>query len=188
MTYNSIYSNIFKLQNQNNLMNIPEFFLKLIVRMKKTGAKKTKMILSRSQNKKEIRNVDSVGNSKNNTLIKKYDLILNKKNEIIDKRKSSAFRIIKLKRPDKKPKSKIEFLTAKKKEKSAIYGQDNTSVLFGPNYDEKIKGYDLSIGGNIAYCREEALKFNFVRTDICGEKNSNKIVEFEVYSVKNYLN
>ena len=79
MTYNSIYSNIFKLQNQNNLMNIPEFFLKLIVRMKKTGAKKTKMILSRSQNKKEIRNVDSVGNSKNNTLIKKYDLILNKK-------------------------------------------------------------------------------------------------------------
>ncbi len=82
---------------------------------------------------------------------------------------------------------KIKF-GQKKKGKSAIYGQDNTSVLFGPNNDEEIKGDDLPIGGNIAYCREEALKFNFVREDICGEKNSNKIVEFEVYSVKNYLN
>ena len=79
MTYNSIYSNIFKLQNQNNLINIPEFFLKLIVRMKKTSDKKSRMILSKSPNKQMNKNVDSVGNSKNNTLIKKYDLILNKK-------------------------------------------------------------------------------------------------------------
>ena len=181
MTYNSIYSNIFKLQNQNNLMNIPEFFLKLIVRMKKTGAKKTKMILSRSQNKKEIRNVDSVGNSKNNTLIKKYDLILNKKNEIIDKRKSSAFRIIKLKRPDKKPKSKIEFLTAKKKEKSAesiltakmkinnaknfsqqIYkNQSFNSMIVKNNYDQEYLIHKKNLDSNIPQLIKQEKKKEF---------------------------
>ena len=183
MTYNSIYSNIFKLQNQNNLMNIPEFFLKLIVRMKKTGAKKTKMILSRSQNKKEIRNVDSVGNSKNNTLIKKYDLILNKKNEIIDKRKSSAFRIIKLKRPDKKPKSKIEFLTAKKKEKSAesiltakmkinnaknfsqqIYkNQSFNSMIVKNNYDQEYLIHKKNLDSNIPQLIKQEKKRNLNR-------------------------
>ena len=181
MTYNSIYSNIFKLQNQNNLMNIPEFFLKLIVRMKKTGAKKTKMILSRSQNKNEIRNVDSVGNSKNNTLIKKYDLILNKKNEIIDKRKSSAFRIIKLKRPDKKPKSKIEFLTAKKKEKSAeniltakmkinnaknfsqqIYkNQSFNSMIVKNNYDQEYLIHKKNLDSNIPQLIKQEKKKEF---------------------------
>ena len=181
MTYNSIYSNIFKLQNQNNLMNIPEFFLKLIVRMKKSGAKKTKMILSRSQNKKEIRNVDSVGNSKNNTLIKKYDLILNKKNEIIDKRKSSAFRIIKLKRPDKKPKSKIEFLTAKKKEKSAeniltakmkinnaknfsqqIYkNQSFNSMIVKNNYDQEYLIHKKNLDSNIPQLIKQEKKKEF---------------------------
>ena len=181
MTYNSIYSNIFKLQNQNNLMNIPEFFLKLIVRMKKTGAKKTKMILSRSQNKKEIRNVDSVGNSKNNTLIKKYDLILNKKNEIIDKRKSSAFRIIKLKRPDKKPKSKIEFLTAKKKEKSAesiltakmkinnaknfsqqIYKNQSFNSMIGKNnYDQEYLIHKKNLDSNIPQLIKQEKKKEF---------------------------
>ena len=181
MTYNSIYSNIFKLQNQNNVMNIPEFFLKLIVRMKKTGAKKTKMILSRSQNKKEIRNVDSVGNSKNNTLIKKYDLILNKKNEIIDKRKSSAFRIIKLKRPDKKPKSKIEFLTAKKKEKSAeniltakmkinnaknfsqqIYkNQSFNSMIVKNNYDQEYLIHKKNLDSNIPQLIKQEKKKEF---------------------------
>ena len=181
MTYNSIYSNIFKLQNQNNVMNIPEFFLKLIVRMKKTGAKKTKMILSRSQNKKEIRNVDSVGNSKNNTLIKKYDLILNKKNEIIDKRKSSAFRIIKLKRPDKKPKSKIEFLTAKKKEKSAeniltakmkinnaknfsqqIYkNQSFNSMIVKNNYEQEYLIHKKNLDSNIPQLIKQEKKKEF---------------------------
>ena len=181
MIYNSIYSNIFKLQNQNNLMNIPEFFLKLIVRMKKTGAKKTKMILSRSQNKKEIRNVDSVGNSKNNTLIKKYDLILNKKNEIIDKRKSSAFRIIKLKRPDKKPKSKLEFLTAKKKEKSAeniltakmkinnaknfsqqIYkNQSFNSMIVKNNYDQEYLIHKKNLDSNIPQLIKQEKKKEF---------------------------
>ena len=73
----------------------------------------------------------------------------------------------------------------KKKGIDALYGQENTSVLFGPNYS---KGDDLPIGGDIAYCRTEGLKFNFVKTDLCGEIEQNKMVEFEVYSVKNYIN
>ena len=191
MTYNSIYSNIFKLQNQNNLMNIPEFFLKLIVRMKKTGAKKTKMILSRSQNKKEIRNVDSVGNSKNNTLIKKYDLILNKKNEIIDKRKSSAFRIIKLKRPDKKPKSKIEFLTAKKKEKSA------ESILTAKMKINNAKNFSQQIYKNQSF-NSMIVKNNYVQEYLIHKKNldsnipqlikQEKKKEFEQKIKENYEN
>ena len=191
MTYNSIYSNIFKLQNQNNLMNIPEFFLKLIVRMKKTGAKKTKMILSRSQNKKEIRNVDSVGNSKNNTLIKKYDLILNKKNEIIDKRKSSAFRIIKLKRPDKKPKSKIEFLTAKKKEKSA------ESILTAKMKINNAKNFSQQIYKNQSF-NSMIVKNNYEQEYLIHKKNldsnipqlikQEKKKEFEQKIKENYEN
>ena len=143
MTYNSIYSNIFKLQNQNNLINIPEFFLKLIVRLKKTSDKKSRMILSKSPNKQMNKNVDSVGNSKNNTLIKKYDLILNKKNEYIDNRNSSAFRIIKLKKAQKKANTRFEFLSTKRKEKStenvltAKMKIDNVKNLPNNNYNNQ---------------------------------------------------
>ena len=79
MSYNSIYGNTFKLQGQNNILNIPDFFFKLMVRIKKTGDKKKKILLNRSQNKRENNNLQSDENIKNNALIKKYDQIHNKK-------------------------------------------------------------------------------------------------------------
>ena len=87
MTYNSIYGNTFKLQSQNNLINIPDFFLKLMIKIKKSGEKKKKIVLNRSLNKHENNNLQSDENIKNNAFIKKYDLIPTKKKRNCSKKK-----------------------------------------------------------------------------------------------------
>ena len=119
MTYNSIYGNTFKLQSQNNLINIPDFFLKLMIKIKKSGEKKKKIVLNRSLNKHENNNLQSDENIKNNAFIKKYDLIPTKKKEIVQKRKNSAFNIFKLrKRKVINEEGNNELLPNKKEEKS----------------------------------------------------------------------
>ena len=119
MSYNSIYGNTFKLQGQNNILNIPDFFFKLMVRIKKTGDKKKKILLNQSQNKRENNNLQSDENIKNNALIKKYDLIPNKKTEVLYKRKNSAFNILKLRKHKKiSEDDKDELIVSKKEEKS----------------------------------------------------------------------
>ena len=119
MSYNSIYGNTFKLQGQNNILNIPDFFFKLMVRIKKTGDKKKKILLNRSQNKRENNNLQSDENIKNNALIKKYDLIPNKKTEVLYKRKNSAFNILKLRKHKKiNEDDKDELIVSKKEERS----------------------------------------------------------------------
>ena len=37
MTYNSIYGNTFKIQNQNNLVKVPDFFMKLLNKVKNSN-------------------------------------------------------------------------------------------------------------------------------------------------------
>ena len=120
MSYNSIYGNTFKLPGQNNLLNIPDFFFKLMVRIQKSEDKKKKILLNRSQNKREINsNLQSDENIKNNALIKKYDLIPNKKSQVLYKRKNSAFNILKLRKRKKiNEDDKDELIVSKKEEKS----------------------------------------------------------------------
>ena len=120
MTYNSIYGNTFKLQSQNNLINIPDFFIKLMFKIQNTGVKKRKIILNKSINKREMNsNLKSDENQRNKEFIKKYDLIPNKKKESLGKRKNSAFNIFKLrKRKVIKEDDKNELLINRREQKS----------------------------------------------------------------------
>jgi len=73
----------------------------------------------------------------------------------------------------------------KKKGRVTLYGQEGSSVLFGPNYDENPIGDDLPVENSRLYCRGIGAKFNFKKEDLCGDF-CQIMTEFEVYSVKNY--
>ena len=60
-----------------------------------------------------------------------------------------------------------------------IYGQEWTSILFGPNGE--LTDY-LPFVNEIVYTREKGAKFNFDRDDLTGAYRIN-LVELEVYSV-----
>ena len=75
----------------------------------------------------------------------------------------------------------------KKKGRASIYGQEGSSVLFGPNWNENVKGDDLPVENRRLCCRADAAKFNFKHTDLCGDCYCQMMKEFEVYSVKNYI-
>mgnify|MGYP002626449802 CR=1 FL=1 len=101
MTYNSIYGNTFKLPNPNNLINVPDFFFKLLLKIKNNKDIKGNNILNQSHNKIHNHNLQSDENLINNALIQKYDLMLNKNNDLLHKRKNSAFNILKLRKRKK---------------------------------------------------------------------------------------
>ena len=71
----------------------------------------------------------------------------------------------------------------KKKGDRAIYCQAGSSVLFGPDYQN---GDDFIVKNNIAYCRDNAIFFNFNKNEVIGS-NSIYLKEFEVYEVYNYV-
>ena len=78
----------------------------------------------------------------------------------------------------------------KKKGVTSIYGQPNSSILFGPSWDgeKNIGDDDLKFEGKTAMFRETGLKFNFERKDICGDcEYKNLSTDLEVYAVKNYI-
>ena len=75
----------------------------------------------------------------------------------------------------------------KKKGRNSLYGQEWTSVLFGPNHNENKKGDDVPVENRRLCCREDGAKFNFKHTDLCGDCFCQMMTEFEVYSVKNYI-
>jgi hypothetical protein len=47
MLYNSIYGNTFKLNGQNNLINIPDFFFKIYSKINNNKEKKEKLKLNK---------------------------------------------------------------------------------------------------------------------------------------------
>ena len=49
MTYNSIYGNALKVQTNNNIMNFPDFFFKLMINAKKSKEKEKLFKLNNSQ-------------------------------------------------------------------------------------------------------------------------------------------
>ena len=72
----------------------------------------------------------------------------------------------------------------KQKGIGALYGQGDSSVLFGPNYD---KGDDFVIKDNIAHCNHNsAIRFQFSLDELCGDYHV-PLLDFEIYSVKNYI-
>ena len=98
MTCNSIYGNAFKIQKQNNLMKVPDFFLKLFNKAKNGREASGKIIINRSHNKYDINklnNLQSYENNIKNITKKKYGINLSKKSELFRKRKNSAFNILK---------------------------------------------------------------------------------------------
>jgi hypothetical protein len=72
----------------------------------------------------------------------------------------------------------------KVKNEGSLYGQDSSSVLFGPN-GLKI-GDDFLIYGQNVVCRTEGIKYTFIQSDLCGA-HVVKDIEYEVYAVKNYI-
>ena len=70
----------------------------------------------------------------------------------------------------------------KQKGIGALYGQGGSSILFGPNYG---KGDDFTIKGNVAHCNH-AIRFQFSIDELCGDYHV-ALLEFEIYSVKNYI-
>lgn len=71
----------------------------------------------------------------------------------------------------------------KEKGKDALFGQGGSSILFGPNADNRD---DFVIVNNILYCnRESSYHFYFEREELCGGYRAT-IIDFEIYSVKNY--
>jgi hypothetical protein len=83
--------------------------------------------------------------------------------------------------------NKIKYGLKNKYITNSLYGQENSSVLFGPNSGLDYKQDDFVITGKTAHCREEGAKYNFIMSDICGIKHI-EVEEFEVYSVHNYAN
>ena len=129
MTCNSIYGNTFKIKNQNNLVKVPDFFLKLFNKAKNGRESNSKMILNRSHNKYDINkvnNLQSYENNIKNITKKKYDINLCKKNELFRKRKNSAFNLLKFR------KNKI------------IEDQDNEVELINNKNQEKINETDVT--------------------------------------------
>ena len=81
--------------------------------------------------------------------------------------------------------NKIKYGLKNKNISNALFGQENSSVLFGPNSSLDYKQDDFVITGKIANCREEGAKYNFIMSDLCGIKHI-EVEEFEVYAVQNY--
>ena len=81
--------------------------------------------------------------------------------------------------------NKIKYDLKNKYISNALYGQENSSVLFGPNSSLDYKQDDFVITGKTAHCREEGAKYNFIMSDLCGIKHI-EVEEFEVYAVQNY--
>ena len=92
MTYNSIYGNTFKIQNQNNLVKVPDFFMKLLNKVKNSSESREKNIYNRNQNKLNINNLQSYENNLQNVTKKNYDLIFNQKKRKIHERKENGGR------------------------------------------------------------------------------------------------
>ena len=118
MTYNSIYGNTFKIQNQNNLVKVPDFFMKLLNKVKNSSESREKNIYNRNQNKLNINNLQSYENNLQNVTKKNYDLIFNQKKRKIHERKNSAFNILKSRRYKKiEGDDEDELINNKNKEK-----------------------------------------------------------------------
>ena len=78
----------------------------------------------------------------------------------------------------------------KKKGTTTIYGQPNSSILFGPSWDgeKNIGEDDVKFEGKKAMFRQTGLKYNFERKDLCGDcKFAILSTDLEVYAVKNYI-
>ena len=72
----------------------------------------------------------------------------------------------------------------KKKGTAALYAQGGSIILFGPNYGQ---GDDFVIVGNVVHCNHDSARhFNFNLDELCGDYHV-PLVEFEIYSVKNYV-
>ena len=110
MLYNSIYGNTFKLNGQNNLINIPDFFFKIYSKINNNKEKKEKLKLNKSHNRA---NADII-QSEENLLIKKYDVIIDNKKDLMLKRKNSACNILKLRKHRKIEKDDYYEITNKK--------------------------------------------------------------------------
>ena len=125
MTCNSIYGNTFKIKNQNNLVKVPDFFLKLFNKAKNGRESNSKMILNRSHNKYDMNKVNNLQSYENN--------INNIKNQSISKKKETPGEREKKKTKEilpknisniseiKKDESKISEKTIEEKEKSISY-------------------------------------------------------------------
>ena len=116
MTYNSIYGNTFKLPNPNNLMNVPDYFFKLLLKVKKNKEIKANSILNHTHNKNHTNNLQSNEKILTNALIKKYDLMLNNKKDLLRKRKNSAYNILKLRKHKKIDEEDNDVLMSGRKE------------------------------------------------------------------------
>jgi len=78
----------------------------------------------------------------------------------------------------------------KKKGTTSIYGQPNSSILFGPSWDgvKNIGDDDVKFEGAKTMFRQTGLKYNFERNDLCGDcKFEILSTDLEVYAVKNYI-
>ena len=203
MNYNSIYGNTFKLQSNNNIMNLPDFFYKLIINSKKA---KEKIKITHSQNKgeksHELNRIESDENIKNNKLFikKKYDLILDKKNDFL-KRKNSALNLLKfrnnriMKEEDtvelknkrevlKRQNEKIDNIDIIKKSKI----NDNIKILL----QKSIKNQKFSIQNknsklNIENLIKKKISSNFPNLSKSHKKINNK-QDYEINVNENYAN
>ena len=101
MTYHSIYGNTFKLPNPNTIINVPDYFFKILIKINKNKGIKRSKILNHSHNKINNNNLQSDENIINDLLIKNYDLKLNKNNDLLYKRENSAFNILKIRKSKK---------------------------------------------------------------------------------------
>jgi len=110
MLYNSIYGNTFKLNGQNNLINIPDFFFKIYSKINNNKGNKENLKLNKSHNRA---NADII-QSEENLLIKKYDVIIDNKKDLMLKRKNSACNILKLRKHRKIEKDDYYEITNKK--------------------------------------------------------------------------
>ena len=206
MNYNSIYGNTFKLQSNNNIMNLPDFFYKLIINSKKAKEKEKKIKITHSQYKgeksHELNRIESDENIKNNKLFikKKYDLILDKKNDFL-KRKNSALNLLKfrnnriMKEEDtvelknkrevlKRQNEKIDNIDIIKKSKI----NDNIKILL----QKSIKNQKFSIQNKNSKLKIENLikkkiSSNFPNLSKSHKKINNK-QDYEINVKENYAN